>query len=405
VISAAAMLLLLNPARAEAEYSLQAGDVVEISVAGLPELRQRIPVQLDGTITSPNFGTLAVEGAALSEIRSQIQSAVASKVLRIRTPEGREWTRMIERDDVAAVIVEYKPVFVGGDVARPGEQPFRPRMTVRQAIVSAGGGTPGPRANYFDLPGLRSEYVMDWLVVAREEARIWRIKTELGDTVEFSRELIPAAPGSETMLLRILELEGEYRTTRRTDHEQAKSYLIRTIRQADEQIDVLTEQERKEEEGVQADTQELQRYKNLYGQGVLPSPRVADARRALLLSSTRRLQTTTQLIAVKRARAEHDRELEKIDDELRIRLLAELQEATVKAAGAHAKLQSVEEKLQLAGVKVAGMVDAAGKAEVTVFRRIRTGMERLTLDGNAELQPGDVVEIGLTSDHVEIAKH
>src|SRR4051812_21146465 len=70
-VVAGAMLLSLNSARGE--YHLQAGDVVEISVAGVPELRQRIPVQLDGTVTSPNFGTLSVEGAALSEVRSRIQ--------------------------------------------------------------------------------------------------------------------------------------------------------------------------------------------------------------------------------------------------------------------------------------------------------------------------------------------
>ena len=30
--------------------------------------------------------------------------------------------------------MEYRPVFITGDVTRAGEQPFRPRMTVRQAL-------------------------------------------------------------------------------------------------------------------------------------------------------------------------------------------------------------------------------------------------------------------------------
>jgi len=396
------MLLSLNSARGE--YHLQAGDVVEISVAGVPELRQRIPVQLDGTVTSSNFGTLSVEGAAISEVRSRIQSAVASKILRVRTAEGREWSRVIERDEVAAVVVEYKPIFVGGDVARPGEQPFRPGMIVRQALVSAGGASSAARPS-FDLSSLRSEYVTEWLVLAREEARIWRIKTELGEKIEFNREVIPPAPISEAMVSRIVDLEREYRSTRVSDHERAKDYLRRAIRQADEQIEVLAEQLRKEEQGVQADTQELQRYKELYGQGALPSPRVADARRWLLLSSTRQLQTAAQLIQVKRARGEHGRELEKIDDQLRIRLLGELQEANVKAAGQRAKLQSVEEKLQVAGVKPPRAVDAGSMTDVTVFRRTGRATARLTVDADAELQPGDVVEVGLRSDRVEIARH
>src|ERR1044071_3119341 len=85
---ATALCCSQSPARAE--YRLQGGDVVEISVSGVPELRQRAPVQLDGTITFPVVGTFMVEGVALPEVRGKIQSAVASKIFRIRTPDGRE---------------------------------------------------------------------------------------------------------------------------------------------------------------------------------------------------------------------------------------------------------------------------------------------------------------------------
>ena len=68
----------------------------EISVSGVPELRQRAPVQLDGSITFPVIGTFMVEGVEFSEIRDKIQSAVASKIFRIRTPDGRELSRMFD---------------------------------------------------------------------------------------------------------------------------------------------------------------------------------------------------------------------------------------------------------------------------------------------------------------------
>ena len=149
----------LNPARAE--YRLQGGDVVEISVSGVPDLRQRAPVQLDGSITFPVIGTFMVEGVEFSRSETKIQSAVASKIFRIRTPDGRELSRMFDRDEVAATIVEYRPVFITGDVTRAGEQAFRPRMTVRQALASAGGFSAIARANAtsFDAANLRSEYI------------------------------------------------------------------------------------------------------------------------------------------------------------------------------------------------------------------------------------------------------
>jgi len=399
-----AALLLSSLQPASAEYRLQAGDVVEISVAGIPELRQRVPVQLDGTIAFPLIGTLMAEGSPLSHIRSKIQSAVASKVFRLRTADGRELSRIIERDEVTATIVEYKPVFVSGDVARPGEQVFRPRMVVRQALASAGGL--GPRANgtLFDAPNLRGEYVAVWLNLAREQARVWRIKTELGEKVDFDRKAIPPAPVPEATLTQILNLEVEYRITRLSDQERAKNYLQSSMKLADEQIAILSEQQQKEEQGLQADTLEVQKAREAFGRGDLPSPRVTEQRRAVLLSSTRYLQTTAQLMQVRRSRAEMARELEKIDDQHRMRLLAELQEAEVKLTAERVKLQITEEKLQLVGLRPPRSPDGSGKFDVTVFRRGVKGGDRLIVDSDSELQPGDVVEVALRSDPIQAGR-
>src|SRR6185436_20970123 len=371
---------LVNPARAE--YRLQGGDVLEISVFGVPELRQRASVQLDGRITFPVIGAFLVEGVELSEVQSKIQSAAASKIFRIRTPDGRELSRMFERDEVAATIVEYRPVFISGDVTRPGEQAFRPHMTVRQALASAGGFSALARANAtsFDAANLRSEYITVWLNLAREHVRVWRIKTDLGENIELDQKAIPPAPVSDEVSSQIVNLEIEYRAASSADHERAKDFLRQSIEQASKQALVLAEQRQSEDEGVQADTQELQKAKAAYGNGTLPSPRVAEVRRAVLYSSTRQLQTTNQLMLVQKTRAELARELEKIDDQRRLRLLAELQDASVKLAGERAKLRGVEEKLQLAGLRPPRTSDSTSKADIAVFRAGMSGKERLTLE-------------------------
>jgi polysaccharide export outer membrane protein len=400
---AVALCCSLNPARAE--YRLQGGDVVEISVSGVPELRQRAPIQLDGSVTFPVVGTFMVEGVEFSEIRTKLQSAVASKIFRIRTPDGKEISRLFERDEVAATIVEYRPVFVTGDVTRPGEQTFRPRMTARQALASAGGFSALARANAtsFDAANLRSEYITDWLTLAREHARVWRIKTELGENIELDQRAVPPAPVPDATLSQIVNLEIEYRKASASDQERQKDFLRRSIQEADKQTLVLSEQKQNEDEGVQADSQELQKARAAFGNGSLPSFRVAEFRRAVLYSSTRQLQTTNQLMQVKRSRAEFARELEKIDDQRQIRLLAELQDATVKLTGERAKLRSVDEKLQLAGLRPPRTSDGASKADITVFRSGMNGKDRLTADADTELQPGDVIEVALRPEGVDIA--
>jgi polysaccharide export outer membrane protein len=378
-----------------AEYRLQAGDVIEVSVAGIPELRQRVPVQLDGTITFPVLGTLPAEGAPFSDLRSRIQAIAATKIFRLRTPDGRELQRMFDPEEVTASIVDYRPVFVSGHVARPGEQGFRPRMTVREAVAFAGGFPEIRRADapLYDTANLRSEYVGIWLNVAREQARIWRIRTDLGDKLEFDPASVPPSPVSDGAVSEILNREMEYRAVQRLDHDRAKEFYRKGLQLADEQIKYLSEQQQKEEQGVLADTQELQRITELVSRGTLTTPRLTDARRDLLLSSTRQLQTNAQLMQVKRQRAELAREVEKIDDQRRVRLLAELQEAGLKLAGERARLQSADEKLRLLGMRVPGVSEGSGKVDYIVFRRGASGRERLIVDPETELEPGDVVEV------------
>ena len=66
---AAALLCSVTPAKAE--YRLHAGDVIEISVARLPELKQRAPVQVDGTISYPLLGTVSVVDLSTAELQAK----------------------------------------------------------------------------------------------------------------------------------------------------------------------------------------------------------------------------------------------------------------------------------------------------------------------------------------------
>ena len=51
----------------------------------------------------------------------------------------------------------------------------------------------------------------------------------------------------------------EYRAVQRLDHDRAKEFYRKGLQLADEQIKYLSEQQQKEEQGVLADTQELQK--------------------------------------------------------------------------------------------------------------------------------------------------
>jgi polysaccharide export outer membrane protein len=131
--------LTISMSQAKAEYIASVGDVLEVSVAGVPELKQRAAVQIDGNISLPLVGILQVAGLSLPQIQSKVGGALASKVFRQRTSDGRETTIVIDADEVTATVAEYRPIYVNGDVSKPGEYPYRPSTTARQLIAVAGG--------------------------------------------------------------------------------------------------------------------------------------------------------------------------------------------------------------------------------------------------------------------------
>ncbi|SFI17691.1 polysaccharide biosynthesis/export family protein [Bradyrhizobium sp. Gha] len=391
--------LAISVTQAKAEYLVNIGDVLEVAVAGVPELRHRAPVQMDGTISLPLVGTLPAAGLPLPQIRAKIGAALARKVFRQRTSDGRETVVVIDADEVTTIIAEYKPIYVNGDVSKPGEYPYRPSITVRQLLAVAGGyDIMRVKMNnpYLEAADLRSEYGSLWTELAKEQARMWRIKTELGEGAQINPAPTMDAPLARSAISEIVNSEAEYLKTKQSDYQQEKTFLQRGIRQGDDEIRVLSDQQKKDEEGLQGDLEDLQKTTELFSKGSLISPRVTDARRAVLLSSTRKLQTSAQLLQVKKQQDEFVRKLAKLDDQRRLDLLRELQDTSVKLNEIREKLQSVGEKLQYTAMVRSQLVQGTGNTpEIAIIRKGNKGQDRIIANEDTELQPGDAVEVSL----------
>jgi len=394
-----ASCLLCSVTAARAEYHLDVGDVIEISVATVPELQRRVPISLDGSISFPLLGTVVVAGLAPSQAQATIQAALANKIFQLRLSDGRSKNVVIDPNEVTATVVEYRPIYVNGDVSRPGEHPYRLLMTVRQAVALSGGyDTIRFRMSdpILDLAGLKSEYKSLWIEFAKERVHVWRLKTELGDTNDPDQTPLTDVPLPQSDLSEIARLETESLKVRLADHQREKEFLQRAIKQGSDQIKALSEQQQKEEQGVQSDVEELQRDLDLYKKGTLISPRVTDARRAVLLSSTRKLQTVVQLMQLEKQQDEVQRKLEQLDDRRRMEAIGELQEAGVKLSEIRAKLQGVEDKIQYTGLLRSQLARSERNVpEIAIIRKSEKGPRRLAATEESELQPGDVVEVAL----------
>jgi polysaccharide biosynthesis/export protein len=276
-------------------------------------------------------------------------------------------------------------------------------MTVRQVIALSGGyDVMRLRMNnpVLETADLRGEYEALWTEYAREQARVWRLKQELGQESGLDRTSLLDVPVARSTALDIVNGEAEQLKARLADQQAEKTFLKRAIGQADEQIHILSEQQKTEEQANQADTEELERAKELFNRGNLTSLRVSDARRAMLLSSTRRLQTAAQLMQTKRQRDDFLRQIERLDGQRKSDTLRELQEATVTLSKIRFKLQSTGEKLQYTALAKSQLARGFGnKPSITILRNGSKGIDHLLAHEESELQPGDVVEVALRDDN------
>ena len=113
-------------------YHIGVDDIVQVSVWRNPELGITVPVRPDGMISVPLVGDVSAGGRTPQEVAKDIQEKLATFV----------------RDPQVAVILtdlrshEYlSRVRVTGAVRQPVSLPYRPGMTVLDAVLAAGGIT------------------------------------------------------------------------------------------------------------------------------------------------------------------------------------------------------------------------------------------------------------------------
>ena len=109
-------------------YRLDAGDRLRVVVYGQEGLTNSYAVDAGGSITMPLIGAVSARGRTPAELAAAIAARLRNGY--IREPY------------VAAEVEAYRPFFILGEVAAPGQYPFVPNMSVESAVAIAGGFSP-----------------------------------------------------------------------------------------------------------------------------------------------------------------------------------------------------------------------------------------------------------------------
>lgn len=389
-------------------YRISPGDTVEIGITSIPGRTQRAVVQMDGTIVLPDAGTISVGGLTSPELQMRMQASLPTKIFHIRMPDGREQMAVVRPTDVTAIIAEYRPIYVTGDVLTPGQQPYRPLMTVRQAIAVAGGvsllrsrtNQAGP-----DPTDLRRDYEMIWGEYTRDYFHSARLRAELLKQATFDMQPPGGSPLSPALAASIAKAEAEALKLSLDNFQQEQSFVEKGLKDSAAQVEALVKRAQDEADGVKADEEDLQQVTKLFKAGNLTNSRLADVRRGVLLSSTRALETSVELMRTRRQHDDFARQIERNENQRRIGLLDELRDTEVRLADIGARLRAASQKLQPQGA-IAAPLSVAGetvRVQMTIIRKVEGRWRQEPADEDAEVAPGDTIEVRFSSELENVA--
>jgi polysaccharide export outer membrane protein len=125
------------PVAYDAAYKLDAGDRLRIVIYGQEGLTNTYAIDAGGSITLPLIGSVPARGRTPAGLAAEITA-------RLRNGYIRE-------PSVAVEIEAYRPFFILGEVAAPGQYPYVPNMSVESAVAIAGGFSPRARRDRVTL--------------------------------------------------------------------------------------------------------------------------------------------------------------------------------------------------------------------------------------------------------------
>ena len=109
-------------------YILGAGDRIRIITFGAEQLTGEFRVGDSGDVALPLIGNVRAAGLTSRELEHRLTAALVH-------------TGMFKQPSVAVEVARYRPIFILGEVKKPGQYPYQPGMTVLTSVAIAGGFT------------------------------------------------------------------------------------------------------------------------------------------------------------------------------------------------------------------------------------------------------------------------
>jgi len=367
-------------------YHVSSGDVLSVVSYGNAGLSGTFPISANGTIGYPMLGTVSVAGKTTTEIGDMLTQALA---------------RHIPGATATVTVSSFAPVFILGDVSKPGSYPYHPGMITLE-LFALGGGAPRLSATA-DPTGMqfiaqRQQYAELSIKLFSLAVKEQRLRAEQTDT-EFEFPL-PADTDATNRDLRqrIITAETNIYRTRRHSFEAEKEALVNQQASYDQEIDALHQSIKLHSQELALLEQDVASTKALADRGLTAQTNYRAAQREL--SQTRRdaLELESFLARANQNKLDLALRRQMLIDNRTNAIAEELRATDLEIALAKRSLEAVLASLGELGVMAASADDVPLKQNTsfTITRNVGGSYTEIAADERTEIRPGDILRATIT---------
>lgn len=365
-------------------YRLQAGDRIRLILSGAVNTVAEVEVGIDGQAAFPVFGRVMAADKTIDSLGDAFFEQDAAPAARHLSPEGEERWIQIRPSEVTLEVISYRPVYLSGNVREPGPITFVPGLSVRQALVAAGGvGSPllDDRASELKAQTLRAELAKASDRLATRLEMVQEIQARLNLT-KLPESKLQSTPND---LQRIMRMGAEDAAHSLNASEIATTQVIAKMQFRRE---TLQEQREKEEALITVERDRLERYDSLSDRGLVVEEKRSAAERALLLSSSQALETGEEIVRLEIQIAEVSERLAERKRREHAQEIANLRDLEIDIRDLRSQISATRAELSALGLPTLGREQPV----IQLFRQ-NASLEAANVSLETILKPGDVVDV------------
>jgi polysaccharide export outer membrane protein/exopolysaccharide production protein ExoF len=343
-----------------------------------------------GDVSLPLIGSVPAAGLKPEELATSISQRLKSKVGLSNMP------------DTAVEVVQFRPFYVVGRVEKPGEFPYRPGLTVLQAVGVAGGLYRATDAAMLrvDKDIISAQSGVDTLALESDQllmrrARL-RVELEGGSSIPIPAELTRPKddPAVTEMMLheqKILESRSEALRSQTSALQELKELLDKEIASLGSRLELKDKQ-------IALVRQELATVGSLVSKGLTTGSRQLSLESAEAEVETNKLELDTALLRARQEMSKADRDMIDLRSKRRDEILVDLRETDAKFEESRQKLAAsrklLDESRDFAMQFAAGgLRDQTLRTTYAIVRGSGSQSTEVTVSETDPMQPGDVLKV------------